>query len=148
INDLVLYLDEVLEHLLDCDQDHLLHPSELAQYADAIHQCGALIKTIFGFIDCTIWRIAHPTWFQRQAYNGHKKFHAFKFQDPMLPNGIIGHLYGPFEGCQNDNFLLTESGLPECLVMFAHQEDVDESSATEEDYLQIFGDPVYGVGQR
>ena len=64
----------------------------------------------------------------------------------MLPNGIIGHLYGPFEGRRNDNFLLTESGLPECLVMFAHQEDVDENTATEEHYFQIFGDPAYGVG--
>jgi hypothetical protein len=30
INDLVLYFDEAWEHLLNCDQDHLLHPSELA----------------------------------------------------------------------------------------------------------------------
>ena len=27
VNDLVLYLDEAWEHLLDCDQDHLLCPS-------------------------------------------------------------------------------------------------------------------------
>ncbi len=146
INDLVIHLDDTWEHLLDCDQDHLLHPSELAQYANAIHQRGAPIKTIFGFIDCTIWRIAHPTWFQHQAYNGHKKFHALKFQALMLPNGIIGHLYGPFEGRRNDNFLLTESGLLEHLAHFAHPEDLAADAPYEEQTYQMFGDPAYGVG--
>jgi hypothetical protein len=83
----------------------------MKKYADAISARGAPISSIFGFIDCTIRRICHPTWFQRQAYNGHKKFHSLKFQAVMLPNGIIGHLYGPFEGRWNDNYLLTESGL-------------------------------------
>ena len=50
----------------------------------------------------------------------------------MLPNSIIGHLYGPFEGHQNDNFLLSESGLLEHLRMFAYPEDVDEDAPIEE----------------
>ena len=145
VNDLIIYLDEVWEHLLDCDQDHLLRPSELARYANAIHQRGAPIKTVFGFIDCTIWRIAHPTWFQRQAYNGHKKFHALEFQALMLPNGIIGHLYGPSEGCRNNNLLLMESGLLECLAHFAHPEDLADAPYEERTY-QMFRDPAYGVG--
>jgi nuclease HARBI1 len=113
VNELVEYLDEQWEHLLGCDSDHLLHPSQLLIYADAIHQQGAPTKSVFGFIDCTIWHICHPTWFQCVAYNGHKKFHALEFQALMLPNGIISHLYGPFEGWHNDNHLLTESGLLE-----------------------------------
>lgn len=133
-------------HLLQCDSVHLLRPSKLAGYADAIHQRGAPIKTIFAFIDCTIRRMCHPTWRQRIAYNGHKKFHALKFQALMLPNGIIGHLYGPFEGRRNDNFLLTDSGLLERLAEFAFPEDLAENTPVEEHTFQIFGDLAYGVG--
>ena len=32
---------------------------------------------------------------QRIVYNGHKRVHALKFQSLALPNGLIGHLYGP-----------------------------------------------------
>jgi hypothetical protein len=146
VNELVEYLDERWEHLLGCDEDHLLHPDNLAVYAAAIHNRGAPLASIFAFIDCTIRRICHPTWFQRQAYNGHKKFHSLKYQALMLPNGIIGHLYGPMEGRRNDNFLLTESGLLDRLAMFAHQPDVDEDTPIEDQYFQTFGDPAYGEG--
>ena len=64
----------------------------------------------------------------------------------MLPNGIIGHLYGPFEGHQNDNFLLTESGLLQRLAHFAHLEDLAADVPYEEQTYQMFGDPAYGVG--
>jgi hypothetical protein len=65
VNELVEYLDERWEHLLGCDEDHLLHPDNLAVYAAAIHNRGAPLASIFAFIDCTIRRICHPTWFQR-----------------------------------------------------------------------------------
>ncbi|KAJ7347929.1 hypothetical protein DFH08DRAFT_618353, partial [Mycena albidolilacea] len=84
VNELVEFLDEHWEHLLGCDDQHLLHPDNLKEYADAIHRRGAPLTSIFAFIDCTIRRISHPTWFQRQAYNGHKKFHALKYQALML----------------------------------------------------------------
>lgn len=147
VNELVEVLDDLWEHLLDCDDQHLLRPSELARYADAIHDRGAPLKTVFGFIDCTIRRIAHPTWWQRQAYSGHKKVHALKFQAVMLPNGIIGHLFGPFEGRRADNFLLKESKFLERIALFAHEEDWNENAPMEERYFQIFGDPAYGVGR-
>jgi hypothetical protein len=76
INELVEYLDNRWEHLLGCNNDHLLHPDNLKQYAHAICAHGAPISSIFGFIDCTIWRICYPTWFQQLAYNSHKKFHS------------------------------------------------------------------------
>jgi hypothetical protein len=98
INELVEYLDNRWEHLLGCDNDHLLHPDNLKQYAHAICTHGAPIRSIFSFINCIIQRICHPTWFQQQAYNAHKKFHSLKFQAVMLPNGIIGHLYSLLEG--------------------------------------------------
>jgi hypothetical protein len=63
----------------------------------------------------------------------------------MLPNGIIGHLHGLFEGRRNDNYLLTESGLLERLAHFAHQEDVDDDTPLEHQYFQLLGDPAYGV---
>ncbi|KAF7354261.1 DDE Tnp4 domain-containing protein [Mycena venus] len=129
VNELVEFLDETWEHLLGCDSEHLLHPSRLKEYAAAIHARGSPLASIIAFIDCTIRRICHPTWFQRQAYNGHKKFHSLKYQALMLPNGIIGHLT-----------------LLEALSEFAHQEDVDEDTPIERRYFQIFGDPAYGVG--
>ncbi|KAF8219992.1 hypothetical protein L208DRAFT_1426958 [Tricholoma matsutake] len=148
VNELVVYLDEWWEHLLGCDSDHLLHPSQFLIYADAIHQQGATTRSVF--IDCTIQCICHSSWFHHVAYNGHKKFHALRFQALMLPNGIITHLYGPFEGHCNDNYLLTESGLLEQLAQFAFWEDFDENvpheEYTEEYTFQIFGDPAYEYG--
>ncbi|KAJ7104690.1 hypothetical protein C8R44DRAFT_887136 [Mycena epipterygia] len=116
------WLDNRWEHLLACDAKHLLHPDNLAVYAEAVQARGAPIGSIFAFLDCTIRRICRPTWFQRQAYNGHKKFHSLKYQALMLPNGIIGHLA---------DFLLTESGLLDRLAEFAHQEDVDANTPIE-----------------
>ncbi|KAI3998292.1 hypothetical protein K523DRAFT_376698 [Schizophyllum commune Tattone D] len=146
INELVIWLDERWEHILYFDYEHLLRPSALAEYAAAIHEKGAPPASVFAFIDCTIRQIARPTWHQQQAYNGHKKYHALKYQALMLPNGIIGHLYGPWEGRRNDNALLAGSGLMERLERFAIREDVPEDAPIEERFLQIFGDPAYGLG--
>jgi hypothetical protein len=98
INELVEFLDNRWEHLLQCEDQDLLYPLQLSEYAQAIHECGAPLNSIFAFINCTIQSMCHPSWHQQVAYSGHKKFHALKFQALMLPNGIIGHLYGPFEG--------------------------------------------------
>lgn len=64
----------------------------------------------------------------------------------MLPNGIVGHLYGPFEGWRNDNFLLTESELLDCLAHFAHRSGTNKNTPVEDQYLQIFSDPAYQNG--
>jgi hypothetical protein len=64
----------------------------------------------------------------------------------MLPNGIIGQLYGPSEGCRNDNFLLTKSGLLECIAHFAHPEDLAADAPYKERAYKIPRDPTYGVG--
>ncbi|KAF8897966.1 hypothetical protein CPB85DRAFT_1191120, partial [Mucidula mucida] len=84
VNELVEFLDSEWEHLLNYDHTHLLAPSRLLKYADAIRQRGSPARNVFAFIDCTIRRIARPTFYQRVAYNGHKKFHALKFQALML----------------------------------------------------------------
>ena len=146
INELVSYIDTKWSHLLDCDSEYLLHPSQLNCYASAIRNRGSPLTSIFGFIDCTIQRICRPTWWQRQAYNGHKKFHALKFQAIMLPNGIIGHLFGPMEGRRNDAYLLSESGILRKFAAFAFQEDMPLNAPVEQCTFQVFGDPAYGLG--
>ncbi|KAI0364095.1 hypothetical protein BV20DRAFT_1039587 [Pilatotrama ljubarskyi] len=76
VNELTFYLDSKWSHLLAFNS-------------------SAPLRTIWGFIDCTICAICHPSLWQCQAYNGHKKFHAIKFHAVMLANGLFGHLYGP-----------------------------------------------------
>ena len=47
------------------------------------------------FVDGTVHPISKPGVNQRVVYNGHKRVHALKFQSLALPNGLIGHLFGP-----------------------------------------------------
>ena len=53
------------------------------------------MPTVFGFIDGTVRPIARPGENQRVVYNGHKTVHALKYQSVVLPNGLIGNMYGP-----------------------------------------------------
>lgn len=110
-NELVIYVDRTWSPLLTFNTNGVLAPECLAEYAEAVHEYGAPLTGIWGFIDCTIRHICRPSHFQRAAYNGYKKYHALKYQAVLLPNGIIGHLYGPVEGRRNDNALLADSGL-------------------------------------
>ena len=82
-------------HLI-CDwNEALLRPGMLEAYAAAISARGAALNNCFGFIDGTVRAICRPQKHQRVVYNGHKRFHALKFQSVALPNGMIAHLYGP-----------------------------------------------------
>ena len=148
VNWVVTFVDNSWQQLLNFDHEHLLSPYNLERYAKAIHGRGAPLDTIWGFIDCTIHRIARPSKWQRAAYNGHKKFHALKFQAVMLPNGMIGHLFGPEEGRHNDNFLLTKSSFLDTCAVHAIREGTDENTPAEEWFLQVFGDPAYGVSNQ
>src|SRR6266404_3050352 len=87
VNWIVTYINTQWSHLLNFDHTHLLSPNNLEIYADAIHQAGAPLDGVWGFIDCTICRIARPSQWQCVTYNGHKKYHALKFQAIMLLNG-------------------------------------------------------------
>ena len=73
----------------------LLNPAALNEYADAISNKGAALENCFGFIDGTVRPISRQDENQRIVHNGHKWVHALKFQSIVLPNGLIGHLYGP-----------------------------------------------------
>lgn len=60
VNKVVTMVDKSWNHLLDFDHTHLLSPENLQKYAEAIHQTGAPLATVWGFIDCTIHRICKP----------------------------------------------------------------------------------------
>src|ERR1700748_3282336 len=123
----------------------LLSPENLVHYARVIRRSGAPASTIFGFIDCTIRRICRPILHQREGYNGHKRIHEQKFQAVVLPNGIIGHLFGPYEGRHHDRHLLNESGLLDACLEHAIQPDSEEGDDPQDRYFQLFGDPAYRV---
>ncbi|GLB35540.1 putative DDE superfamily endonuclease [Lyophyllum shimeji] len=145
VNWTVSWVDERWGHLLNFDHEHLLSANNLQRYADAIHAAGAPLRGCWGFIDCTIRRICRPIKWQRQAYSGHKKYHALKFQAVMLPNGMFGHLFGGEPGRHNDNHLLAKSRLLDQCLIHTTREHVDEDLPYEEHYFQLFGDPAYGI---
>ena len=80
------------------------HPwMDLEAYKRAIHDKGACLDNVWGFLDCTQLKICRPGDGQESVYNGHKRQHSLKFQSLMLPCGIIGHFYGPIEGRRHDS---------------------------------------------
>ncbi|KAJ3859318.1 hypothetical protein EV359DRAFT_86540 [Lentinula novae-zelandiae] len=55
VNALMIFLDDHWKHLLEpCDENPLLKPVKLAEYANAIHAAGSPLPTVWCFIDCTI----------------------------------------------------------------------------------------------
>ena len=72
----------------------ILSPDHLEMYTAAITSRGSHLENCFGFINDTIPPIARPGENQWVVYNGHKQVHALKFQSIVLPNGLIGNMYG------------------------------------------------------
>ncbi|KAI0348726.1 hypothetical protein OH77DRAFT_1432640, partial [Trametes cingulata] len=132
VNYTVCAIDITWARLLNFDHTHLLSPANLATYAAAIHAAGAPVSSIWAFIDCTLRHIARPSRYQQVAYSGYKKAHALKYQAVAIPNGIIAHLFGPFEGRHADTFLLAESGLLDKCARYAVQEGSTADSPIEE----------------
>ena len=61
-----------------------------------------------------------------------------KFQNVVLPNGLIGKLNGPYEGRRHDATMLYESGL---------LRDLREAAwANDGRALCLYGDPAYPLG--
>ena len=89
-------------------------------YADAICRSGAALENCWGFIDGTVRPVCRPGENQRAIYNGHKRVHSVKFQSVALPNGLVGHLYGPVEGKRHDSGMLVSSGLLQDLQRFSN----------------------------
>ena len=87
----------------------------LRRYAAAVWRKRVPLRTCFGFVDGTAWRVCRPTYHQRELYSGHKRYHCLKFQGVVLPDGIIADLAGPYHGRQNDQYMLNESRLEDRL---------------------------------
>lgn len=146
INELSEYLDERWKHLLDCDRDGILHPDQLAIYAAAIAAHGAPLHNCAAFLDCTLRRNTRPILGQAACYSGYKKCHMLKYQALMIPNGLIAHLAGPYEGRRNDNHLLASSQILTKLAQFAFRPDLPANAPAPQRNFVIFGDPAYGYG--
>ena len=94
-NEMLDYIYTVHSHRIINWNPAVLNPQALQTYAQVISQRGSPLQNCFGFVDGTVRPIARPDNNQRIVYNGHKRVHALKFQSLSLPNGLIGHLYGP-----------------------------------------------------
>ncbi len=108
--------------LTDVHHRHAHHVSVLNQpgmdherYAGAIHNKGAPVSNVFGFIDGTLRQICQPSTGQREMFSSHKQQHGLKFQHVMLPNGIVAHSYGPYPGSRHDAAMYGVSGLEQLL---------------------------------
>lgn len=112
------FIHEKWEFLLkDVESGHLTE-ERVKLMARQVHLNGAPLTNCWGFIDCTIRDICTPIQFQREVYSGYKKKHSLKYSAVKAADGLIYHLYGPFEGRRNDNHLLRASGLLDRLVVW------------------------------
>jgi len=83
-----------------------------ALYSTKIEEAGAYLDKCVGCIDVTTILVSRPGGgFQRACYSGHKRRHAIKFQSVITPDGLIAHLFGPWEGRRHDMTWYHESGL-------------------------------------
>ena len=73
----------------------ILSPDHLEMYMAAITSRGSPLENCFGVFNGTVRPIAGPGENQRVFFNGPKQVHALKFQSVVLPNGLIGNMYGP-----------------------------------------------------
>ena len=105
-------------------------------YCDAISGKGAAIPTVWGFLDGTQGRICRPNKGQESVYNGHKRQHSLKYQSLILPNGIILHFYGPFEGRRHDSAMYFSSGVDQLIS------DMTNSRGEE---VCIYADSAYAI---
>jgi DDE superfamily endonuclease len=70
-----------------------------------------------GFIDGTLVEIARLSGLmQRATYSGHKRKPVLKWQVVTTPDGMLFHVFGPFEGRRHDMHLYAESGLDDVLA--------------------------------
>ncbi|XP_028411159.1 uncharacterized protein LOC114533765 [Dendronephthya gigantea] len=134
-NVVVDYIYDHHGHRVSHWNEMLFSPDNLKDYASSIFLKGAALNNCVGFIDGTVRAICRPGKLQRAVYNGHKRVHAIKFQSVALPNGMIGHLYGPMEGRRHDSFMLAQSGLLNQLQTFCFTEEGQP--------LCLYGDPAY-----
>jgi nuclease HARBI1 len=121
-------------HLLSISTSNITSDS-IRSFMGAVSAKGAPLHSCFGFVDGTVRPICRPSRKQKQAYNGHKRVHALKYQAVSAPNGIIIDLAGPWEGRRHDCGMLRESGLLDRLQKICDRDGP----------AYIYGDPAYPV---
>jgi hypothetical protein len=141
-NTTIIMIDDQWHHLLEWD-GVLLSPENMARYAAAAYARGAPLKSVWGFIDCTIRQTCRPVVGQQSVYSGYSKSHGLKYQAIMVACGMIAHLAGPWEARQNDGTLLDESGILEWCALHAIQPGSKHGDPPEHRYFQLYGDPAY-----
>ena len=138
-------------HLLRTFQQNWLSQQHLEHFANMVYDKGAPLDNCWGFVDGTVRAISRPGIHQRRLYNGHKRYHALKFQSVVAPNGLIANLYGPVEGKRHgpiegkrhrpvegkthDSDMLMDSGLSNQLQKY--------SFGQNQRPLCIYEDPAY-----
>ena len=131
------FIDINWGHLLQYFNQGWLSRPCLQTFSDSTYRRGAALDNVWGFLDGTVRPICRPKVQQRILYNGHKRFHALKFQSVTTPSGMIANLYGPAEGRRHDCALLAMSNLLQDLRQFSY--DVNDQ------VLCLFGDPAYPI---
>ena len=127
--------------LADVHHRHLHHMSVLNQpwmdherYAAVIHNKGAPVSNVFGFINGMLRHICRPIRGQREMFSGHKRRHGLKSQHVMLPNGIVAHSFGPYPGSRHDAAMYGVSGVEQLLT------GIQMQAGTQ---MAIYGDAAY-----
>lgn len=89
-NKIIDYLYRTHKHRITKWNDYLLSPVHLEIYSEAISSKGAsIVDNCFGFVDCPV----RPN--NRKIFKGEKPVYSLKYQNVILPNGMIAHTYGP-----------------------------------------------------
>jgi hypothetical protein len=121
----------------DLSRDWLSY-EHLRSYAEAVSDRNAPLENCWGFIDGTVRPICRPQQNQKLVFNGHKRLHGLKFQNIVIPNGLISHLYGPIEGRHHDAGMLRESNV---LAQMANH-----MTSPNGHIFSVYGDPAYPLG--
>ncbi|KZZ93664.1 hypothetical protein AAP_02456 [Ascosphaera apis ARSEF 7405] len=109
--------------------------SQMRQYADAIGE-----DCIWGFVDGTTQKIARPTVNQRMFYSGHKRYHYYKYQAVVTPDGLVSSLAGPVKGVRGDWALFHKSKIADDII-----EEFDSNSVPIGEELCLYEDPAYAM---
>ncbi|PWW74667.1 hypothetical protein C7212DRAFT_209210, partial [Tuber magnatum] len=123
--------NNVIEYLIEKYSKHIewdnirLSRKQILKYSDMIERKG-VVKSVWGFIDGTIRTICRPIHHQQYYYSGYKKYHTFKFQAVMIPDGIISYLAGTWFGQEGDWSMYIDSKLE------SHLRDINDGSESHE----------------
>jgi nuclease HARBI1 len=144
----ILAMVNALCSLARCYLDNpIIYRDRMPYYAALIHAKCGLADSVWGFIDGTLRKICRPTYFQKQAYSGHKRSHGIKFQSVVTPDGLFALMYGPIMGNRHDSYMLAKSEFIQKLRAFMPQENdpvpLGGHVAPPPVVFSLYGDPAY-----